>query len=93
MKKYKLESMRPYKFSGKMIRIWKWIKSPWGCKLSYHILDYENCGFTPGSNQLDVRCKACGNYLGIPIDDLDEEGRKNFRFFVKLLEEERLNET
>ena len=78
MKKYRLESMKPYKLSGKLERIWRWLKSPFRCKLGYHVLDWENYGFAIGGNYMDIRCKLCRNSIMIPIDDLDSLGLRKF---------------
>ena len=83
MKKYRLESMRHYKLKGKQIRIWRWLKSSFRCKLGYHIPDWENYGFAIGDNVIDMRCKLCENRIIIAIDDLDKFGLREFNKLKK----------
>ena len=87
MKKYRLESMKPYKLKGKRIRIWRWLKSPFRCKKGYHIPDWENYGFAPGDNVIDMRCDLCENRIVIAIDDLDTAGFQKFNKLLSYLRE------
>ena len=67
--------MKRYRLRGKYIRILRWLKSPIRCKLSHHIPDYENYGFVPGDNKIDMRCELCENRIIVAIDDMDDKER------------------
>lgn len=72
----------------KIRRIWRWIKSPWRCKIGNHKPNWNEIGFLGGSNELNVECKLCHASFLIPIDDLTEEGKKHYNELKSNIEED-----